>query len=259
MQRYEAIENGIKTGDVEALREAVGSICYTCRSFSNGEFDEVVEYVISSGVQLFDVELVGELVSTDKESFTDEDFAKAVFELKQNFTKERIEDVKSIGRALYKDEADTDSESVDGEASDENITKAPEDEYESKYDNGKANPLKRLLNSIREVLCPRSDEDGANNDKNDAPTPTGSSLFDVISGREKEEKDEMAEGGEYLDSFRVSEEELREGNSEDKQGGTDSAEEKKRSFDLSKIDPVYIAAGAVGVLTVALIIIAFLQ
>ena len=41
--------------------------------------------------------------------------------------------------------------------------------------------------------------------------------------------------------------------SEEENGG------KPRGFDLSKVDPLYIAAGAVGLLTIALIIIAFLQ
>jgi hypothetical protein len=101
MQKYEAIERGILENDLEALRESVGSICYTCRNFKNGEFDEVVEYVISRGIPLIDPELKGELVSSGKESFTDGDFARAVFELKENFCNERIADVKTIGAALY--------------------------------------------------------------------------------------------------------------------------------------------------------------
>ena len=51
---------------------------------------------------LFDPILNGELVSFGKDTFTDEDFARAVFELKRNFCKERIADVKKIGTTLYK-------------------------------------------------------------------------------------------------------------------------------------------------------------
>ncbi|MBE6662879.1 MAG: hypothetical protein E7602_00075 [Ruminococcaceae bacterium] len=102
MQKYESIERGILQNDVKALRESIGSICYTCRDFSNGEFDEVVEYVLSKGIKLMDDTLVGELVSTGKESYTDEDFARAIFELKKNFCKERIADVKKIGATLYR-------------------------------------------------------------------------------------------------------------------------------------------------------------
>lgn len=102
MQKYEAIEKGIQEKDIKGLRESIGSICYTCRDFSDGEFDEVVEYVVSKGVSIFDPILNGELVSFGKDTFTDEDFARAVFELKRNFCKERIADVKKIGTALYK-------------------------------------------------------------------------------------------------------------------------------------------------------------
>ena len=102
MQKYDAIEKGIAENDVNGLRESIGSICYTCRDFSDGEFDEVVEYVVSKGISLFDPILNGELVSFGKDTFTDEDFARAVFELKRNFCKERIADVKKIGATLYK-------------------------------------------------------------------------------------------------------------------------------------------------------------
>ena len=102
MQKYDAIEKGIAENDVNGLRESIGSICYTCRDFSDGEFDEVVNYVVSKGISLFETDLNGELVSANKDTFTDEDFARAVFELKRNFCKERIADVKKIGETIYK-------------------------------------------------------------------------------------------------------------------------------------------------------------
>lgn len=102
MQRYEAIENGIKNNDISALREAIGSICYTSRDFSSGEFDEAIKYVESKGIKLKDDMLMGNTtISSIKEDFTDEDFADAVFELKNNFCDERINDVKIIGKKLY--------------------------------------------------------------------------------------------------------------------------------------------------------------
>ena len=88
MQRYDVIENGIANQDIKALREALGSICYTSRDFSSGEFDDMVKYVESKGIRIKDDRLVG-------------DFAKALFELKKNFCDERIEDVKIIGKKLY--------------------------------------------------------------------------------------------------------------------------------------------------------------
>lgn len=102
MQRYESIENGIAQNDIKRLREAIGSICYTSRNFSSGEFDDAVSYVIQKGIALKDEKLVGSLISEGKETYTDEDFTRAVFELKRNFCDERINDVKKIGRSLYK-------------------------------------------------------------------------------------------------------------------------------------------------------------
>lgn len=102
MQRYEAIEQGISQKNIRALRDAVGSICYLSRDFSSGEFDEAVRYVESKGIRLKDDRLIGvPPVSSQKSSFTEDDFESAVFELKENFCDERIEDVKKIGKALY--------------------------------------------------------------------------------------------------------------------------------------------------------------
>ena len=109
MQTYEAIENGIRERDVEALREAIGGLCYACPDFSDGEFDEVVAYVTAQEIPLLDPALDGELIGADKESFTDEDFARAVFELKRNFCEERIADVKAIGMALYGENTDAET------------------------------------------------------------------------------------------------------------------------------------------------------
>lgn len=125
MQRYDAIENGIAKNDVKALREAIGSICYTNRDFSNGEFFEAVKYVESKGIKLKDAELVGaSTISSQKSEFTDEDFAKAIFELKRNFCDERIQDVRVIGEKLYAQKAQvqkvSDSKSDAGQS---NLTK----------------------------------------------------------------------------------------------------------------------------------------
>lgn len=102
MDKYEVIENGILNKDREVLRKAIGNLCYTSRDFSSGEFDEAIEYVESKGINLKDDFLVGvPTISSQKSVFTDEDFADAVFELKENFCDERIQDVKNIGKSLY--------------------------------------------------------------------------------------------------------------------------------------------------------------
>lgn len=102
MQKYDAVEKGIANNDIKALREAIGSICYTNRDFSNGEFFEVVSYVESKGIKIKDDTLVGdEPVSRIKLEFDEDDFTRAVFELKRNFCDERIKDVEIIGKKLY--------------------------------------------------------------------------------------------------------------------------------------------------------------
>ena len=102
MQKYDAVEKGIANNDIKALREAIGSICYTNRDFSNGEFFEVVSYVESKGIKLKDDTLLGdEPVSRIKLEFDEDDFTRAVFELKRNFCDERIKDVEIIGKKLY--------------------------------------------------------------------------------------------------------------------------------------------------------------
>ena len=101
MQKYEAIEKGIKEKDIEGLRESVANICYVDRNFSNGEFDQVLSYIESKNINIKDDKLVGNLISKEKSTYNDEDFARAVFELKKNFCDERINDVKKIGKALY--------------------------------------------------------------------------------------------------------------------------------------------------------------
>ena len=111
MQRYEAIEQGILNKDVAALKEAIGNICYTCRDFSDGEFDRIVKYVESNGISLMDDGIEGNpTISSQKDVFSDDDFSRAVFELKRNFCKERIDDVKKIGKTLYKDVAKEEEE-----------------------------------------------------------------------------------------------------------------------------------------------------
>ena len=101
MQKYDAIENGIANDDVKSLREAIGSMCYINRDFSNTEFFEVIKYVESKGIKLKDKTLIGNTISSQQSEFSGEDFAKAIFELKRNFCDDRIKDVETIGKKLY--------------------------------------------------------------------------------------------------------------------------------------------------------------
>ena len=101
MKRYDAIESCIANHDIEGLRNAIGSLCYVSMDFSSGDFLEAISYVESKGIKLKEDSLVGELVSKGKTTFTEDDFGDAVFELKENFCQERIDDVMMIGKAVY--------------------------------------------------------------------------------------------------------------------------------------------------------------
>ena len=102
VKKYNEIEKGIADNDIERIREAIGNVCYTSRDFSSGEFDRVLRYVESKGIKVKDDTLDGKLISDGKTAYTDEDFARAILMLKKNFCNERIEDVKKIGKTLYK-------------------------------------------------------------------------------------------------------------------------------------------------------------
>jgi len=103
MYTNDLIEKCLANNDVDGLRQAIGSICYTSRDFSSGEFDEAVSYVKSKEKRLMEeFNSSPELISKTKDNFTQEDFGDAVFELKSNFCEERIWDVKTIGKFLSK-------------------------------------------------------------------------------------------------------------------------------------------------------------
>lgn len=101
MNKFDSLDDKIYANDVDYLRDAIGSICYISRDFSSGEFLEAISYVESKGIKLKEDSLVGELVSKGKKTFTEDDFEDAVFELKENFCQERIDDVMMIGKAVY--------------------------------------------------------------------------------------------------------------------------------------------------------------
>jgi hypothetical protein len=103
--KYKSITviEGVKSKNLSKIREALGTICYTSRDFRSGAFDAHLKYVLDSGIDIFE-EYNGEPLISEKkklEDMNDDDFSEAVFELKENFCKERINDVKKIGKYLY--------------------------------------------------------------------------------------------------------------------------------------------------------------
>lgn len=100
IRKFDIIENAIKEKNIGSLRRSLGNIIMADRNFSDNTFYDTLEYV-NSKINIMEPNLNGELVSAGKSTYTDNDFNNAVFELTENFCKERIEDVKKIGRYLY--------------------------------------------------------------------------------------------------------------------------------------------------------------
>jgi hypothetical protein len=99
MEKFDTIEKALNDKDIMMLREAFGSLCYAKMDLSDGVFEEQLRYV-QSKINIKDDRLIGELIASGKTEFTLDDYADAVFELKENFCDERIEDVRTIGKAL---------------------------------------------------------------------------------------------------------------------------------------------------------------
>lgn len=100
MKKYKIIEKALAEKNKASLKRALGNIIFADRNFSTNEFNDVFRY-INDKIEILEPTLIGELISEEKSEYNDSDFNNAVFELTENFCKERIEDVKKIGRTLY--------------------------------------------------------------------------------------------------------------------------------------------------------------
>lgn len=102
--KYRVVNEYIKEKNIFGLREALGNICYTNRSFSNGDFDKAFELIKSKGIDIMEEFDNSEpLILSNKklEELGHDDFTLAVFNMKENFCKERIAEAKKIGKYLY--------------------------------------------------------------------------------------------------------------------------------------------------------------
>lgn len=94
-----------------SIKSCLKGIIYSDRSFSNNEFDDALEYIKSSGVNLYKAYDGKELLFNEakKSALTDDDFTKAVFLLTENFCEERIRDLKNIAKIVYPIKLDSQS------------------------------------------------------------------------------------------------------------------------------------------------------
>lgn len=98
------VQECIANNDIRGLRGAFVAIILSDRSFSKGEFDETLNYIYGETKLVIlegfnNEELLSKKISVG--NITEDDFAEAVYNLKVNFCKERIDDVKKLAKALY--------------------------------------------------------------------------------------------------------------------------------------------------------------
>lgn len=95
----------IEEKNIPALREYIGSIIYSDRAFLHGEFESAIKYVAEECylVELFEPFNETPILKSKLglPNYENSDFTEAIYELKNNFCRERIEDVKVIGKSLY--------------------------------------------------------------------------------------------------------------------------------------------------------------
>lgn len=98
------VQECIQNNDIKGLKGAFVGIIFSDRSFSKGEFDHTLDYIRKErNLKILESFDNGELLSKKINSgnITEDDFEEAVYNLKFNFCKERIDDVKKLGRYLY--------------------------------------------------------------------------------------------------------------------------------------------------------------
>lgn len=93
-------------GNIIAIRSSLITAIHMDENFEKGYFWNSVKYVennieSSKRNQLFEPYDGEPLISASKDKFTEEDFVNAIVELKGNFCRKRVEDVKKIGKTLH--------------------------------------------------------------------------------------------------------------------------------------------------------------
>lgn len=98
------VQECIQNNDIKGLKGAFVGIIFSDRSFSKGEFDHTLDYIRKErNIKILESFDNGELLSNkiNNGSVTEDDFEEAVYNLKVNFCKERIDDVKKLGKYSY--------------------------------------------------------------------------------------------------------------------------------------------------------------
>lgn len=98
------VQECIANNDIRGLKGAFVAIIFSDRNFSSSDFDNTLNYIRKeTNLKILESFDNGELLSKKISSgnITEDDFGEAVYNLKVNFCKERIDDVKKLGKTLY--------------------------------------------------------------------------------------------------------------------------------------------------------------
>lgn len=105
----ENVINSIKKKDKEAIKTSLYAIIMSDKRMENGVFDENLKYIEEKIKENSEIDIYEKLdtnkkplLSQEKSEYTRDDFTDAAIYLTENFCKERIDDVRKIGQAVYK-------------------------------------------------------------------------------------------------------------------------------------------------------------
>lgn len=89
--------------DVKALRSALCTMVYTDRDFTKGYVNSNIHYITSHGIEIWEEFDSSRplILDNKKDDFVENDFLDAMVNLKKNFSKKRLNEVKVIGKAVY--------------------------------------------------------------------------------------------------------------------------------------------------------------
>jgi hypothetical protein len=102
----EAMERAIREKDKDALRALLVGIIGSDPTFATEEFNQARQYIESKGVSLKEpyIKQDGEIVTNDKEEWTEEYFGLNLVWLKDNFDlRQRVDRLKKVGSYVYRD------------------------------------------------------------------------------------------------------------------------------------------------------------
>lgn len=97
------VKECVKNQDIMGLRGALIGTILGDRTLSNGKLDNTLNFISSKNINIYEKFDGGDIVfnTVENRNFTEENYSEAIFNLKSNFCKERIADVKNISKELY--------------------------------------------------------------------------------------------------------------------------------------------------------------